>query len=85
MIRPLHMILNNKSLGDIVSPITGKIAELEDFARRKASEADALATRSNEEQDAAKLRYQTQQAEVRTLRLQSSEATSIAAKLNKVL
>lgn len=85
MIRPLHFILNNKSLGDIVQPINGKVAELDDFARRKESQAAELATRSEAEFCAAQERYSNQQAEARTLRLQAGEATRLAAKINKSL
>ena len=85
MIRPLSMILNNKSLSDVVQPITGKVAELEDFARRKESEALALATRSASELEAAKSRYEVQQAEVRTLNMQAGEASRLAIKINKIL
>ena len=85
MIRPLHFILNNKSLGDIVQPITGKVAELDDFARRKVSEAEELATRSEAEFLAAQDRYSNQQAEARSLRLQAADASRLAGKINKIL
>lgn len=85
MIRPLHFILNNKSLGDIVQPITGKVAELDDFARRKESEAAELATRSEAEFRAAQDRYSNQQAEASTLRLQAADASRLAGKINKIL
>ena len=85
MIRPLHFILNNKSLGDIVQPINGKVAELEDFARWKESEAAELATRSEAEFCAASERYSNQLETARTMRLQAEEATRLAATINKIL
>lgn len=85
MIRPLHFILNHKSLGDIVQPIAGKVAELEDFARRKESEAAELSTRSDVEYNAAQERYSNQQAESRSLRLQAADASRLAGKIYKIL
>lgn len=86
MIRPLHMIRNNKSPGDEFQPISGlTVAELEDFARRMETDAGALASRSAAELEAAKLRHATQQAEVRTMQLQANGATRLASKMGRVL
>lgn len=85
MIRPLHLILNGKTLADITAPIDGKVAELEDFARRKETEAAALAHNSAAEFEAAKARFAQQQDIAGALVVEARTATRIADKLRKVV
>jgi hypothetical protein len=85
MIRPLHYILNNKSLADITAPITGKVEELQAFA----SQQQSLAAKETE---AAELAFQSAKLAHETARLRAAnrlndaaEASRVAAKLIKIV